>query len=321
MKFKSLFIAILLINFYSFGQVQELEKFRKEIEFFINYDQGKINSSPKSEANTKQFKQNVEDSFLEFATHKDSRNLDNLKSNSIDNKTTNVIGNHNYFFETLRIDPYKKSFENNVYYQIVLYPIYDYELSNFVSFYIQPFTVREKQYIVYYYKMNGEGTYLIKDISTNKIVFKSQALTSNVPILKFDSIDDHHFLLVEDMGDHGQRALVVSADNNQWKAINVFKGKSFKSNSVEFDLKNNSILRKYLRFASSNNIKNNYSLNFFKQYEITFEPKTQVISYKRYNKVLSDVKKIESKWENNSFIIDDYYLGEDVNDRSMPIPQ
>lgn len=318
MNFKSLYIATLLLGFYSFGQVKELEKLRTEIEFFINYDQGKVNSTPKSEANTLKFKQNTEKAFLEFIMHKDSQNLDHLKSNSIDNKTSNIIGNHNYFFETLRIDPYNKSFEKNVYYQIVLYPVYDYQLSNFVSFYIQPFTVGEIQYVIYYFKINGEGTYYIKDLAKNKIMFESKALTSNAAISKFELIDSNHFLVVEDMGYNGQRAFVINTENNQWKAINTFKGKSFKLNSVDYESKNDGNPRKYLRFANNRNIQNNYSFRYFKDFEINFDTKTQTISYKKLNDVAANAKKIESKWENKTFTIDDYYVGENLNDKTMP---
>ncbi|WP_261511417.1 hypothetical protein [Chryseobacterium paludis] len=320
MKLKSLFLGALLLGFYSFGQVKELEKFRKEVDFLINYDLGKINSTPKTEANTIKFKQNAEKAFLEFIMHKDSQNLDHLKSNSIDNKTDYIIGNNNYSFKSLRIDPYNKSLENNVYYQVVLYPIYDYQLSNFVSFYIQPFTISEKQYIIYYYKLNGEGTYYIKDNAKNKIVFESKALTSNAPISKFETIDNTHILLVEDMGDHGQRAFVVSTENNQWKTMNAFKGRSFKLNSVDYDEKSDGSLRKYLRFANNKRIKANYPSRYFKNFEIGFDTKTQTIFYKKLNNGPEDSKKIESKWENKMFTIDDYYVGENLNDQPMPIP-
>ncbi|MBT2620145.1 spondin domain-containing protein [Chryseobacterium sp. ISL-6] len=213
-----------------------------------------------------------------------------------------------------------KSLENNVYDQVVLYPIYDYQLSNFVSFYIQPFTISEKQYIIYYYKLNGEGTYYIKDNAKNKIVFESKALTSNAPISKFETIDNTHILLVEDMGDHGQRAFVVSTENNQWKTMNAFKGRSFKLNSVDYDEKSDGSLRKYLRFANNKRIKANYPSRYFKNFEIGFDTKTQTIFYKKLNNGPEDSKKIESKWENKMFTIDDYYVGENLNDQPMPIP-
>ncbi|MBK1895797.1 hypothetical protein [Chryseobacterium paridis] len=320
MKCKSLLIGLFLISFFSFGQVKELENFRKEIEFFINYDHSKTASTPESEANTLKFKQNLEKAFIEFVMNKDSKNLDQLKNNSINNKTSYVIGNHNYFFDTPRIDPYKKSLENNSYYKIVLYPIYDYELSQFVSFYMQPFNLNEKQYVIYYYKLNGEGTYYIKDIAKNIIVFKGQALTSNAAISKFDQIDDSHFLVVEDMGYDGQRAFVIKNENNLWQPINAFKGKSFKPNSVKYDIKNEGNSRKYLRFANSKNIKNTYPIFYFKNYEINFDPKSKMISYKKADRQSENGKKIESKWENNSFTIDDYYLGEDLNDQPVPMP-
>jgi hypothetical protein len=317
---KVLTIVFVLIKLSLFGQINELEKFRKEITLFVNYDNGKIDSLPKSIETSLRLRKNYETAFLEFIKNKDSKNLENLKKNSIDNKTSNIIGKNNYFFSTLRKDPFIKSLENNVNYQITLYPLYDYKLSNFVSFYIQPFILGTTEYVVYYCKLNGQGTYYIKDVNKNVVVFQSEGLTSNAPIDKFSIIDNNHLLIVEDLGYNGQRALVINTKPNEWKVINAFNGKGFINNSTDYTKKTEIQNRTYLRFAETKTIITMYSTGFLKKYEIDFNEKTKTISYKKYNKKDSDILGIKAKWENNLFKIDDYYIGQDLDDRDLPMP-
>ena len=65
--------------------------------------------------------------------------------------------------------------------------------------------------MIYYYKMNNKGTYFIKNTSNNEIVYEDNALTSNAPIVKFDKIDNKHYLIVEDLYDNGQRGVIVKS--------------------------------------------------------------------------------------------------------------
>jgi hypothetical protein len=317
---KVLTIVFVLIKLSSFGQVNELEKFRKEITLFVNYDNGKIDSLPKSIENSLRLRKNYGTAFLEFIKNKDSKNLDNLKNKSINNKTDYIIGNNNYSFNSQRKDPFVKSLENNVNYNITFYGLYDYKLSNFVSFYIQPFILDTTEYVVYYCKLNGQGTYYIKDVNRNIIVFQSEGQTSNAPIKKFIKIDNNHILIVEDLGDNGQRALVVDIKLNKWKTLNAFNGKAFLNNSTDYATKAEMQNRTYLRFAETKSIITVYGAAFLKKYEIDFNEKTKTISYKKYNKKESEVLEIKAKWENRLFKIDDYYIGKDLEDRDLPMP-
>jgi len=63
-----------------------------------------------------------------------------------------------------------------------------------------------------------------------------------------------------------------------------------------------------------------YGESFLKKYEISFNESTKMISYKKYNKVESETIEIKAKWENNSFSMDDYYIGEDLDVSEMPKP-
>jgi hypothetical protein len=315
-----LLTSLLVISLHSSAQVNELEKFRKETTAFLNYDNGKIDAIPKNPSNTARLKVNLEKAFLDFVLNKNSKDLEDLKKNSIYNKSDYIIGNNNYYFTNERRDIYKKALENNVNYCITFYGLYDYRLSNFVSFYIQPFNVDAKEFVVYYYKLNGTGTYYIKDVATNSIVFKSEALTSDAAILKFSKLDQTHSLLVEDMGDNGQRALVVNTASKTWTIAKAFKGNAFENNSTDYSKMSNKGSRSYLIFAANKNIKTHYGFNFLKKYEIQFDEATKTISYKQYSKNEKDIKMIQAKWQSGSFTIDDYYIGKDVLTEDLPVP-
>lgn len=320
MKINTVLIALMLLCLKSFGQVQELETFRKAITLFVQYDTDKAASATNSSERSKQLTANYETAFLDFIKHKDSKNLDNLKRNSIDNKSDYIIGDHNYFFNSLRREPRNKLLENNVNYQITFYGLYDYKLSNFVSFYIQPFLIDTFEYVIYYCKLNGKGTYYIKDVPGDKIVFQSTGLTSGAPVKKFTKIDNNHILIVEDLGDNGERALVVNTALSEWKAINAFYGKAL--DHATDPLKTTKTQHRiYLEFVETKTIHTHYGTSFLKKYEIDFDEQTKTISYKRFNRQENESNVIKAKWEHNQFKIDDYYIGQDLQDIAVPRPE
>jgi hypothetical protein len=303
------------------AQVDELQRFRKAVTIFVNYDNGKIDSLPKTTANSALLKGNLEKAFMDFVMNKNSKDLVDLKKNSINNRTDYIIGNTNYTFQEQRRDRMQRSAENNINFCIEFYGLYDYRLSNFVSFYIQPFKAGGKDYVVYYYKLNGAGLYYIKDVALNEIVYKGEAFTSVAAIITFSKIDKTHFLLLEDMGDQGQRALVLDAADKKWKIAGAFSGKGFTDSNGSYQNLSSKASRQYLRFAETKTIKSLYGEGFLKKYEIKFDEATQTISYKQYHKNEDEVKTIQAKWENGHFRIDDYYIGSHLNDQDLPMPQ
>lgn len=321
MKIKILIIGLMLLCLKSFGQVKELEKFRKEIITFVDYDNGKTGSLPKSGATSEQLTKNYEEAFLDFIKNKDSKNLDNLKKNSINNKSDYIIGGINYSFYSFKRDPFNKSLENNADYRITFYGLYDYQLSNFVSFFIQPFLIDSSEYIIYYRKLNGKGTYYIKDEKSNKIVFQSEGLTSDAPIKKFKKIDKNHILIVEDLGYNGERALVINTALKEWKAISGFYGKSFFDDDADYSKTTEAQQRVYLKMAATKTINTLYGKSFLNRYEIDFDEKTKTISYKKYKPKEGESTAVMAKWENNQFKIDDYYFGQHLQDKDLPMPR
>lgn len=320
MKINIFTFALLFSSLTSFAQVNELENFRKELTAFVNYDNGKTDSLPRSFATAQKLRKNMEDAFLAFVLHKDSKDLETLKKAAAHGGSSYTFDKYSYFFSEGRRDMYNKSKENNINYQITFYGLYDYKLPNFVSMYIQPFRVGTKDYVIYYYKLSGEGKYYIKDAETNKVIFSKEALTSDAAILKFEKIDDKHSLLLEDMGYNGQRALVVNTESKPWKMLNAFSGRSLGDAPADYSLKYRPGNHPYLRFAENKSIVSMYGENFLKKYEINFDGATKTISYKQYDKDEKNVKTIQAKWEYNLFKIDDYYIGLDLNGGDVPYP-
>jgi hypothetical protein len=312
---KIIALVPILININIFGQTNELEKFREEITLFVNYDQGKIDSLHKSIKTSKRLFKNYQNAFLNFVKNSDSKNLDNLIKNSIDNKTNHIIRNNKYYFRSSRKGP----LINGDYYSITIHGLYDYASYSFVSIYIQPVSIDTTKYVIYYCNLNGKGIYHIKELSSNKILFQTEGLTSNAPIKKFTKIDNKHILIIEDMGDNGERALVINTKLYNWKAIKGFYGKAFLDNSTDYSKITKTQKRLYFKFSETGTINARYGKDFLKKYEIDYDETTKTISYKIYNKNASKVKTISAKWENNLFKIDDYFIGQDIDDLGSPI--
>ena len=318
---KSVFVFVFLISYQvSFAQVNELEALRTATYNFVEYDNAKKNKASKNKTDSLLLRTALNKAFMEFVLHKDSKDLTALKRDAINNRTSYIINNHNYFFHELRRDYAVKSTENNVNHQIVFYGMYDYQLSNFISIYIQPFTVSNKNLVIYYYKLNGKGTYFIKDLLNNKVIFESEAYTSNAPIVGLHVIDHEHYLLVEDMENNGQRAMVLNGAAEQWKKIKAFKGIAFQHPTQEYTQKISAGLRSELRFAENKNIVSIYGPSFLKKYEIKFDEKSNTISYKEYRINDAGFREVKAEWKNKCFEIDDYYIGEHLNDEPMPYP-
>ena len=314
MKTITIFLGCIICSVKCFSQVNELEQFRKEITAFINYDTRKTDSVPKNEANTLTFKKNADEAFKKFMLQKGSENLDSLKGNE--------RIKYSYYFTPIKGDPMIRSLENNADYMITIYGVYDYGLNknNFVTLSIQPFIVGQQGYVIYYYSLNGEGNYYIKDVAKNKICFEAKAFTSNLPILEFKKIDATHFFIAEDMGDNGCRALVIqSNEKNDWQTMEAFKGNAFAEHATSFSQKVFTAKRKYLRVASTRTITRQYSERYD---QISFNESTHVVSYKKYIAMSkASAKNVEAAWKNNMFSIDDYYLGENTSDRPAPMPE
>ncbi|MET0393170.1 MAG: hypothetical protein ABW019_08500 [Chitinophagaceae bacterium] len=309
---------LLLFTLPSFSQVAELETFRTNITRWIWYDQGKIDSIPRTDANTARLKKAAEASFLRFVLHPDSKSLDSLKAHAKQGGGSYYFDQYSYFFHEGRRILAQRTPENNTNYSITLYGLYDYDLPNFISISIQPFTAGGNNYVVYYYNTRLQGTYYIRDVKKNTIVYTGTGMTRTAPIQTFHKIDTSHVLLIEDLGDKGQRAFVLNTEKAGWRLIDAFKGKAFPDNATDFAKKTATGKRRNLWLAANESLIANYGSRYL---TIAFDESTKTLSYLQLtDRSGNNTKKIEAKWQNNQFLIDDYYLGEHLNDQPMPMP-
>jgi len=302
----------------SFAQTEELNAFRSAVVFFVNYDRGKVDSVPRNESNTALYGDRRQNAFLAFVLHPDSKNLDTLKEKAIQYPGIYELNGVSYSFFDGRQNFLEKSLENNVNHRITFCGIYDYGLPNFVAMTIQPFIRRGQEYVVYSYSLNGEGNYLVKEVSGNSITFESTSTTSDPPILKFQSIDSDHILLVEDLGDHGQMAFVLNTATVPWTRVNAFRGLGFDEGSVDYSKLLPFDKRPFLRVASNRSM----TVGYGKQVEeISFNEETKTISYTQpIGSSKEEHKVIQAQWNREMFALDDYYLGQYLEDEPPPHP-
>ncbi|MGI4873858.1 MAG: hypothetical protein ACRYFX_22075 [Janthinobacterium lividum] len=321
MKNKALVLLLLLSGLRLSAQVREVAAFEKAVTRFMAYDLGK--TLPKADSTSARLRKNLDATFLAFLTRKDSNDLTALKSASTGKAgSTYIFGNTTYSFSVYRRNPYVRTFENNVlYYDISFDGVYDYALNNFVHLYLQPFQVGAQQYVVYSYSLNGAGVYYIKEVARNAVVFRATTLTSTAALLTFQPLDEQHVLLVENMQEKGQRALVVQKEGTAWQAVAAFKGNAFPKNATTYARKENKGARTYLRLASTKALEAHYGDGLLTKYGIKFDEQAKTISYQPYTGNESDTKTVQAKWVNNSFTLDDYYLGEKLADQDVPMPR
>jgi hypothetical protein len=309
MKKNILFLYIIICCISSYSQIKELDDFRQHQTDFITYDKSE---EGKSEVYLQKLRVALESSFRKFVLLKDFSSIVDAKEfEGLKIKANTNSMKYLYSFFELRSDYTAKTAKNNINYYIGFFGLYDYASPNIISIYMQPHSIGTENYMIYYYKMNNKGTYFIKSISSNEIVYEGEALTSNAPIVKFDKLDSSHYLIVEDMGDYGQRALVLKVDTKKWKSIDAFKGKSFDIATLNYEFKKDIDKRKYLWIASNLKITKHLKDRPFELSWISFDDRTKNISFRRYTIKWLESQKVTSTWDGNFFSIDDYFIGED----------
>ena len=313
---------VLLFSFVvapAYSQVQELETFRKKIRFFITYDKGKSDSIPKTEANTLKLRQGLEESFKQFILQNKTESLESLKGQSrIKSGNSYTFDQASYSLSESYRDYTIRTRKNNINYGIGLSGLYNYNQPNFVQLFIQPFATAQNLYSVYSFDLNGEGFYYIKDSATNKICYRGESKTSQAPIHKLRVLDDKHILIVENMGDLGQRAIVLETSPTQWKPIEAFAGKAIDEKSGNLRQMQYKPRRLYMRLAANRSILINYGSRYL---TLDFDEQKKVLFYKQFvNESKGDIRVIESPWKGRLFVVDDYYLGEHLSDADLPMP-
>jgi hypothetical protein len=310
MKKINLFTFFLFLNFASYAQERELETFRDKVYTYVNYDKNNNGKIKSIQLKKDKLLKELEKSFLSFILNEKSHNFDTIKKNATS------IGKGIRCIE-IRRDYSIKSKENNIDIFVDLSGIYDYDGQQSVSFYIQPFHIENEDYIVYYFKLNGKGKYYIKSLKNNKLLIESEAFSSKKAIANIFQIDENYLLIIEYMDSKGQRAYVLNKSKNKLEQTFSFKGKSFIKNTTNYTKSTKLTYepsRKYLHIAGNENIIGDSNLH--KKF-IFYDKESQTISY-----VINNKGELSSaKWINNSFEIDDFYLGNYMHDEPMPMPE
>jgi len=272
--FRHFIIAFfLLTSVSSFAQKNEFLNFRKEINFYHEFVNQRIDSLKVNEANQAKYTKRVDDAFSTFAKVANSHVLDTFRLAKDD--TTN-----RFLFMDMRTSVAVKSF--------------------FSSF---------GHLAVYSYSSSSRNKYLIKDILSNKVVVVG---SRNIPYVSdVFYLDSTHVMVVEENGDqHTSRmAMIYSISNQGWKQIDAFEGLSNEFNkkgeSVKIFKKNRPYFQLECSWESSMLLPLDVS-------NIYYDPYTKVLKYKLYD-ANKQFKWITSKWQNNVFKIDDVDVDEVVS--------
>ncbi|WP_298121534.1 hypothetical protein [Flavobacterium sp.] len=273
MKKTLTYLLLFITSTSSFSQEVELENFRKELDFFIEYCLGKVPSMPQNEANHNKLVKKIDDAFALFITHSESQNSPNFKT---------ALNDSNVKFSNI---------DSRIYVCI------------------ETFTAKNASYTVYSYSSGFRKAYFVKNNNSNTIVYKGKP--GMMYIDNIFEIDDKNILLIEKSGDRqtSKKAMVFSSAQPTWKLIEAFKGKAF--GQVNADYFNKKFVNKRPFLLLECEFEDLMSAPK-EANEIYFDENTKTISYKIFENNYK-FKVISSKWDNNMFTIDDYDVGENFS--------
>jgi len=304
--FKSLTL-VLLFPVLLFAQEAELIQYKSDMMAYMALDQKNPTPTAVQKKQKDSLMHRMEQSFLAFVRHKDSHQKAKLKGNlALQNRGITYSEQGRYFYD----DPIERQQQDI---HLMFYGVYDYKRPDFVSMYIQLFPLEKETYAIYYRKLNGKGTYYLKAITSNTILFSSEAFTPERPILALHPLDAQHLLLIESMHRQGHRALVLKKGKAKWQSLSAFVGKTW-TNPTEPITKTSPMTfqsqRQYLYIAGNENLINSYEFRPL----LFFDPKTKTLSYS----LNAAGKKATASWKNQRFTLDDFYLGHYKDDKPMP---
>jgi hypothetical protein len=271
---------ILLSHISLFSQEKEFDLFKNELNFYIKFQLGKIDSIPVNSKNQTIYCNKVDQAFLSFVLNKNSHQYEKLIV-SRDNANVKFINSNRTF-----------------------------------SMYVTAFNVFSKTFLVYSYKSVAKQNYLIKDQEENKIVYQSEKYAYYVDNLC--AIDSTHVLLIEQNGDFNtsRTAMVLSIQKGKWNPILAFDGNAFGQYPVAYFKKK--YVKRRVRFQLECEFE--YTMSAPNDINlIQFDYKTKTLSYKQYSNDKT-FKWIKSKWEQGVFKIDDYNVSENLSRSDVAVP-
>lgn len=281
MKIITCLCLSILLTSTAHSQESELNDFGKALNLYVDLLTGKAGSLPLNKANEIKLRKDANEAFKKFVLNKNSNQYDKLTVIRDDEKS-----------RFLRLD-------------------------GRVSLYTKTFTIDNKTYIVYSFTSRDLKNYCIKDNESNTIVYEANSGVYLIDDLY--QIEPGYFLLIEKTGDmnSGRSAYVLTAEKIPWRKFKAFEGKAFGQVPGEYFTKK--FVKKREQFQLECEM--DFTLSAPKDINtILFDPSAKVISYKQYEGDRK-FKIITAKWENKTFIIDDYNVQENLPADGMAVPQ
>jgi len=265
----------------SYAQVKEIDDFQKKLNLYIDFNLGKIDSLPINSSNQNKLRSAVDEAFRRFVLDKNSYQYEKLAPAKGDEKTK-------YF-----------------------------RLDGRISVYAKAFPVNGKTYIVYSYTSRDKMNYVIKENESNTVVYEGNSKSYLIDALYL--IDESHFLLIEKNGDRNssRSAFVLSTKKLPWSKVKAFEGNAFGQVPGQYFVRKYVKKRVELQLSCDTPFGSDLPAD---ANTISFDPATRTISYKQY----SDQRKFKlaaAKWNNNLFVIDDYYVNENFGSSATALPE
>ncbi len=273
-------ILLLFMPISVFAQDTEVKALNSAFNLYNAFQNGKVDSLPQNEFNYYKVVAHLDNSFKAFILHKKSQDYE---------KFLIAKGYTNYKF---------------------------FRLENGIEIGTSTFVVDSVSYVVFGYKIMNRPQYFIKRLSDYTIVFDGHAQSSSVDGMY--AIEKNRILLVEKDGDYNtcRKASVIATNGKQWKQLKAFKGKAFGQVDADYFNKRFVAARTYFQLECDMDVSMQAPRD---ANQILFNEKTKTIGYKKYEND-RQFKKIEAKYENGFFIIDDYNVGQSIPSGSTAVP-
>lgn len=308
-----IFLAFVLTNgVHVYAQSKELESFRAEVVAYMQFD--RTNAASANDSLMIARKNMLRERFHDFAMHPANVDLEALKSQAKNSKNTYWYDQWSYTFSSFKMYFGDTAKSQSPVHSIVFYGVYDYQTSNFVHLSFRQINVGKRSYVVHSYSLNGEAYYIIRDFAGKKLLYASTYPASGFPVYGIYPLDKKHVLMIEESAIEGQRVSVFDVSGDKWIKQHVFEGKTLSPDNPK-TLQPESALRNCMQMRSNKTIASHQSMNYLRQYGITFDPATGMLFHKD-----AGGKLVQSKWVSGKFVIDDYYLGNLLPDEEMPMP-
>lgn len=279
----STFYTICFISFIANplqAQEAEVKALNDAFNFFAAYNIGKVDSLSRNAANYYKVVAHLDNTFKKFILHPKSQDHE---------KFVMAQGHTNFKF---------------------------FRLENGMEIDAVSFLVDSVSYVVFGYKTQDRPNYFIKRLTDNKIVFDGNAKACYVDGMY--ALEKNRILLVEKDGDRNtsRKVSVIATEGKAWKQLKAFKGLAFGQVAGEYMNKKFVDKRIYFQLECEMDVLMTAPQD---ANQISFNEKNKTLSYKLYDDNRR-FKKIEAKYENGVFIIDDYNVSDGFSSSSPAVP-